>query len=462
MKMPSRLKSISFKLGLLFSSIFIMLLIIMGLVLYGVFSNVLIDYIKQDVLARGNNHARVLGGNFNDSTINHVVEMEKGVMTEVVITDGGQKIIAASKIPDEGMKSQLSKPQQKAGHILDDDWREHPYIVSVSAIGNDSGYVYMYYPSTILRDIVFVMNVLIVVASAGIILLAFGLIAILSRKLTNPLLAMKEATSEIALGKYRQEIPVRGEDEVAQLGRSIQELGQQLQYFEDSRNEFLAAISHELRTPLTYIKGYSDILNKGIAKSVEEQTEYLTIINKEAQRISYMVNDLFEMSKLQVGKFELDKHPANLNAIIERVALSLKPAAVKKGLDFVLDLEPDLPEAEVDGQRMEQVLYNLIENAIKFSSNGGITVGSKRKNDLIMIQISDTGEGIPESDLARVWDRFYRIERSRARKSGGSGLGLYVVKQIIEAHGGDIQLQSKLNEGSTFTIYLQSSKRGIK
>jgi two-component system, OmpR family, sensor histidine kinase BaeS len=454
--MPSRFKSVSFKLGLLFSAIFIVLLIILGGVLYGVFTNVLVDYIKHDLLTRGNNHARILDDNFDRVSINHVVEMEKGVITEVLIADSRQKIIAASKNPDEDMRNHLAGTGQNRGYILEENWREHQYIISVSVIGNDEGYVYMYYPTNILREIVFVMNVLVGVASAGIILLAFGIIGMLSRKLTSPLLSMKEATWKMALGKYRQEIPVKGEDEVAELGRSIQGLGEQLQYFEDSRNEFTAAVAHELRTPLTYIKGYSDILQKGMAKNPEEQTEYLTIINKEAQRISFMVNDLFEMTKLQVGRFELDINLADLNAVIEKVVLSLSPAAAKKGLEFVLRLDPHLPQIEMDAQRMEQVLYNLIENGIKYSHEGGITVQSFRKNNLIAVEIYDTGEGIPAADLPRVWDRFYRVDRSRARKTGGTGLGLYVVKQIIEAHGGGVQVQSSLKEGSKFTICLKA------
>jgi len=460
--MPSRLKNISFKLGVLFSAIFVCFLLLLGLVLYGVFTNVLIDYIKQDVLTRGNNHARILEENFDRATIGHVVEMEQGVTTEVLIVDSENNIIAASKEPDNDMKKHLGENRKKSSYILEDDWRDHRYIISVSVIGDQEGYVYMYYPSNILREIVFVMNALITIASIGIILLAFGLIGILSKKLTSPLLAMKEATSKMSLGKYMQTIPVKGEDEVAQLGISIQKLGEQLQYFEDSRNEFLAAVSHELRTPLTYIKGYSDVLKKGMANSDEEKEEYLSIINKEAQRLSIMINDLFEMSKLQVGKFELDKRPVNLNELINKTATNLRPEVVKKGLKIALVLEDGLPKTKVDKERMEQVFYNLLENAVKYSTEGEITIRSSTKKDLVVVEFCDTGEGIPKPELSRIWDIFYRVERSRGRKTGGTGLGLYVVKQIIEAHGGQIQVNSKLNEGTVFTIYLKTSKERVE
>jgi signal transduction histidine kinase len=457
----SKFKSISFKLGILFSGIFIVLLLSLGFILYGVFTNVFVDYIKQDVLARGNNHARILGENFDATSVNHVIEMEKGVTTEVLISDKSQEIIAASKPPDQDMKKHLTAKASEKGRILEADWQKHKYIISVTPIGNDQGYVYMYYPSTILREIVFVMTVLIVVASVGILLLAFGLIGILSRKLTSPLLIMKEATSKMALGKYKQKIPIEGEDEIAQLGYSIKELGEQLQYFEDSRNDFLAAVAHELRTPLTYIKGYSDVLSKGMIDKPEEQVQYLTIINKESQRLSVLVNDLFEMSKLQAGRFELNRQQANINEMIERTASSLKPAAEMKGLSLNLDLYAGLPPAEVDVHRMEQVFYNLIENGIKYTSAGEISIRSFSKDEYAVVEISDSGEGIPEVDLPRIFERFYRVDRSRTRKTGGTGLGLYVVKQIIEAHHGTIRVQSTLNQGSVFTIYLKIANRRI-
>ncbi|MFX3624788.1 MAG: ATP-binding protein [Ectobacillus sp.] len=457
--MKIRLNSISFKLGILFSGIFIVLLLMLGFILYGVFTNLFVDYITQDLLIRGRNHAEILEGQFDQATIEHVIGMEKGVTTDVVITDASQNILASSVTPNQDMKAHfLASGKRQAGGILESDWKQHQYIIAVSPIKPNKGFVYMYYPARILREAVFVMNTLMIVASLGIILLAFGLIGLLSRKLAQPLITMKEATNKMALGKYRQKIPASGNDELSQLGSSIQQLGEQLQYYEDSRNEFLAAVSHELRTPLTYIKGYSDILTKGIVKSSEEQAEYLQIINKEAKRISFLVNDLFEMSKLQVGKFELHKERVPINSIIEKVIANLKPAAEKKGLRLHADCEPEIPNVYIDVQRMEQVLYNLIENAIKYTNHGEVTIRSYCQKELIAIEIADTGIGIPEADLPKIWDRFYRVDQSRTRKTGGTGLGLYVAKNIIEAHGGRMTAKSSENQGSTFTIFLNNER----
>jgi two-component system, OmpR family, sensor histidine kinase BaeS len=447
--------SISFKLGILFSGVFIVLLLILGTVLYGVFTNLFVDYIKQDLLARGTNHAKVLEEEFDQSTINHVIEMERNVITEVVVTDNQQRILASSIKPNRDIKEHLSTgDSEKLSGIIENEWRQHNYIISATKIGNEKGFVYMYYPAFILRDIVFVMNILIIVTSIGIILLALGLIGILSRRLTKPLLRMKEATNKMSLGKYKQVIPVSGEDEISQLGRSIQKLGEQLQDYEDSRNEFLAAVSHEIRTPLTYIKGYSDILAKGIIKDSHEQAEYLKIINKETKRISILVNDLFEMSKLQLGTFELNREWTYINPIIEKVISSLNPAAANKGLKLSGNLQLEVHRVHIDIQRMEQVLYNLIENAIKYTNKGEISVRSFTKRGFTVIEIEDSGIGIPQEDLPKIFDRFYRVDQSRTRKTGGTGLGLYVVKNIIESHGGEIRVGSIENQGSRFTIFL--------
>ncbi|MGM0900885.1 MAG: sensor histidine kinase [Bacillota bacterium] len=454
MKRRFKMNSISIKLGILFSGIFIGLFFILGFILYSAFTNLFIDYIKQDLVVRGNNHANVLEKQFHQETIDHVVKMETDVTTDVLIADSNQNILASSVVPDEDMKEHmLHSDEIHKGGLIEEDWREHDYLISISPIGNYQGYVYMYYPTSLLREIVVVLNIVMIVTSFGIVLLALALIGFMSRMLTKPLITMKEATNKMALGKYKQKIPVSGNDELAQLGESIQSLGEQLQEFDDSRNEFLATVSHELRTPLTYIKGYSDILTKGIITKQEEQEEYLNIINKEAKRITFLVNDLLDVSKLQVGKFELNKETANINPVIQKVIINLKPEAEEKGVALSAELL-DVPDTSIDVQRMEQVIYNLVENAIKYTIEGGITVLTYTKNDFVAIEIGDTGIGIPADHLEKIWDRFYRVDSSRTRKTGGSGLGLYVVKNIIQSHGGDIRVESTENSGTTFTIYL--------
>ncbi|XJZ26626.1 sensor histidine kinase [Bacillota bacterium Lsc_1132] len=462
MKRNSLLNHISIKLGLLFSSIFLTLLLILGSILYGVFTNLFVDFVTKDLLVRGGNHAKALVSDYSQETIRQVLSMEKGSTARVVITDANQKIVGSSEPLDEEMENHILKTKNRTlNKILDKDWKKHQYMVTISTIDKNKGYVYMFYPSNVLQETDLVLKILILAASFGTIFIALGLIGILSRRLTNPLLIMKDATNRMALGKYKQQIPSKGNDEIAQLANSIQQLGEKLQSYEDTRNEFLNAVSHELRTPLTYIKGYSDILNKGIIKSESEQKEYLQIIHNEAKRVAFLVDDLFEMSKLQVGEFILHKEFTDLKMLIEKVMEIFRPAAVEKGLTLKSHLDEHLPDLFIDAHRMEQVLYNLIENAVKYTEQGEVTVRTFNQKEFIVIEIKDTGIGIPNQDMSKIWDRFYRVDKSRTRKTGGTGLGLYIAKQIIEAHDGRIEVSSIEDIGTTFTIFLQKPQKVV-
>lgn len=455
MKGNTLLNRISIKLGLLFSGVFLILLLILGTILYGVFTNLFVDFVSSDLINQGSNHAKVLEKDYSQKMIDHVISMEKGGSTQIVITDKSQNLLGSSASLDSEMKKHLVKSKNE---IVISNWKRDKYIVTITPIGN-KGYVYMFYKTDVLRETVSVIKILIIVTSIGTVLVGFGIIGFLSKRITQPLLSMKEATIRIAKGEYKQEIPSKGKDEMAQLAYSIKQLGEHLQYYEDTRNEFLSAVSHELRTPLTYIKGYSDVLSKGLIKDKKEQAEYLAIINRETKRISFLVNDLFEMSKMQGGRFQLQKELADVHVIIEKVISSLRPVLVKKGLELKINFSEMIPSIQMDVQRMEQVIYNLIENALKYTENGTISIHSYVNNDFVVIGINDTGIGIPSRELPKIWERFYRIEKSRARKTGGTGLGLYIVKQIIDAHHGYIKVTSIENQGSAFSIYLPKEKR---
>ncbi len=446
---------ISLKLGLSFSAVFLTLLLLLGFLLYGVFTNLFVDFVSKDLLILGSNHAKALKDDYTPEMINHILSMEKGGTSHVLITDKDRKILGSSVIPDAAMKNALHhKRNGPANYIIDQHWRTDKYIIAVSNIGGDKGFIYMYYPSNNLRETVSILKILILITSLGTVFLAFGLIGILSRKITHPLLTMKDATNSMARGEYKQVIPAAGNDEMAQLAHSIQQLGERLQHYEETRNEFLSAVSHELRTPLTYIKGYSDVLSKGIIKSADEQAEYLSIINRETNRISYLINDLFEMSKLQGGRFQLNKEIANINNSVKKAAGSLLPMAEKKGIRIKVQISEEIPDTSIDQIRLEQAVYNLIENAIKYTDEGEVSIRTYHHHQNVVIEIADTGIGIPAREIPKIWDRFYRVEKSRARKTGGTGLGLYIVKQLIEAHHGEIKVKSVDGSGSTFSIYL--------
>ncbi|OEF99331.1 two-component sensor histidine kinase [Vulcanibacillus modesticaldus] len=448
---------ISFKLGILFSGIFLIFLLLLGYMLYGVFSNLFIDYISQELLTRGANHSKALEEYYSQATLEHVILMEENVVTSVIITDPYNNILVYSDPVTNEMKRFIGRTNQISNNqILNRNWNNYQYIVSVSPIKDgDLGYVYMFYPTNVLKEMVFVLKFLIFVASIGIILIAVVLIALLSSIMTKPLLKMKEATLKMAKGEYIQKLNVKGDDEIAQLSKSIQTLGEQLQYFEDTRNDFLASISHELRTPLTYIKGYSDVLIKGLIMDRGEQQKYLKVINEETKRVIHLVNDLFEMSKIQTDHFLLNKELTDLTTLLGNVVQSLTPVAEKKGLKIIFNHVKNISPINLDPHRMEQVFYNVIENAIKYTNQGHVKINLLQDETTTKIIVEDTGIGIPEKDIPRIWDRFYRVEKSRARKTGGTGLGLYIVKEIVRLHDGEVYIESVECKGTKVTIMLR-------
>ncbi|WP_339062904.1 HAMP domain-containing sensor histidine kinase [Tepidibacillus marianensis] len=457
MKIPFSFNRISVKLGVLFSGLFFSLFIILGFLLFQLFSHLFLDYVTQDLHNRGENHAQVLEGDFTKSTIEHVGLMEKSVITTVIITDQNGKILTSSDPYDQEMLSYIkSLEKYKDGAILNKEWTSHNYIVSVSPIAHgQKGFVFMYYPTSILKETVGVLQSFILIVSIGVIFIALGIITIISNRMTKPLLRMKEATSDMAKGKYQQDIQVNGEDELGQLGNSIQKLGEQLQYFEDTRNEFLAGISHELRTPLTYIQGYTDVLSKGLIKEEQEQKKYLLIIHEETKRVVQLVNDLFDMAQIQTGHYRLNVEFILLTNLLKKVVNHLLPSAHKKGLNMKLEIDQsNNVKILLDPLRIEQVFFNLIENAVKYTEQGEIRIRLEQKENNVRVTIQDTGIGIPKDELAHIWERFYRVEKSRARKTGGSGLGLYLVKEWIRLHSGTIDVLSEDGKGTTFIVNL--------
>ncbi len=448
---------ISFKIAILFTTIFFVLFFLLGYMLYGLFSNLFVDYISQDLLTRGDNHAKVLEENFNQSTLHHVALMEKNVETNVVVTNEKQQIIVFSDPVTSEMESYFLKESIDTHLTINNNWSNQSFIATVSPIKKgELGYVYMFYPTSLLDETVTVLKIFMLIASIGIILLAIGLIGYFSKRMTIPLLEMKDATNRMSKGEYQQSLKINGKDELAQLAYSIRSLGEQLHYFENTRNEFLAGVSHELRTPLTYINGYSDVLLKGLIKNKEEEKKYLKIINEETKRVTNLVNDLFDLTKMQNGKFEIHREKVDVKALLKKVMDTLSPVADQKDLIFryhSLNKKEDNPVyLFLDPEKMGQVFYNLLENAIKYTEQGTIIASIDQDGQHVKVVIMDTGIGIPKEDLAHIWEGFYRVEKSRARQTGGSGLGLYVVKQIVQLHGGVIEVDSIEGKGTTFTI----------
>jgi two-component system phosphate regulon sensor histidine kinase PhoR len=223
-----------------------------------------------------------------------------------------------------------------------------------------------------------------------------------------------------------------------------------LKQLERTREEFVANVSHELRTPLSLIKGYVETLLDGARNDPTVAERFLKIIERNAQRLDLLIQDLLTISALESEKIKLNLQPVNLRALAEKVLTDLHAKAENKNVELVNDV-PELT-ANGDVNRLDQVLANLVDNAIKYGrAEGSVRVGAKKRDDGVLeIFVRDDGPGIPVESLTRVFERFYRVDKARSRDQGGTGLGLSIVKHIVQAHGGEVRCESELGKGATF------------
>jgi two-component system phosphate regulon sensor histidine kinase PhoR len=227
-----------------------------------------------------------------------------------------------------------------------------------------------------------------------------------------------------------------------------------LKQLERTREDFVANVSHELRTPLSLIKGYVETLLDGARNDPAIAERFLKIIERNAERLDLLIQDLLTISALESGRMKLDLQPVNLRPLAEKIFSDLHARAETKGVKLINDL-PELT-ASADANRLEQILANLVDNAIKYGrAQGHVTVGGKKLDDgKLEIFVQDDGPGIPAEALDRVFERFYRVDKARSRDQGGTGLGLSIVKHIAQAHGGEVWAKSEPGKGATFFFTL--------
>ncbi len=222
------------------------------------------------------------------------------------------------------------------------------------------------------------------------------------------------------------------------------------------RKDFVANVSHELRTPLAMLQGYSEALVDDIAQSPEERRELATVIHDETLRMGRLVNELLDLARMEAGHIHLEKKEVNIYALVERVCRKFQTMAREQEVRLIMaDGLKELPSAWWDEDKVEQILTNLIDNAIRHTPvNGTVTVRGAEHDGMIHFSVQDTGSGIPEEDLPFIFDRFYKADKARKRGESGTGLGLFIVRHLVEAHGGTVAVDSKLGEGTTFTAIL--------
>jgi two-component system phosphate regulon sensor histidine kinase PhoR len=229
-----------------------------------------------------------------------------------------------------------------------------------------------------------------------------------------------------------------------------------LRNLERTRRDFVSSVSHELRTPLASIKGYTETLLEGAVNDPEHATAFLNIILQESEQLTALVNDVLDLSRIESGKIVYTFVPLDVKPQLEKTVALFGQAAARKGVRIELGVPDGLPPVLADSNYFDMVMRNLVDNAIKYveANSGRIRIIAYTTGDAVCIEVSDNGIGIPQSDLDRIFERFYRVDKARSRESGGTGLGLSIVKHIVLAHKGKVEVRSRLNHGSTFTVTL--------
>jgi len=291
--------------------------------------------------------------------------------------------------------------------------------------------------------------------AAGVVALVLSLY--LSQRVVRPVRAMMNASMRIAGGDYNERVQERGSDELGQLAHSFNQMAAQLQHTENVRRQLIGDVAHELRTPLTSIEGSMEGLIDGVLPA---SPETYSQIHQEAERLNRLVSDLGELSRVEAGAYEMDLQPVELSSLVKTVVKRLGAQFKGKNIKLSLDIPSNLPCVQADADRVIQVLTNLLSNALRYTPSAGqVTLGVSRADRFLRVSVKDTGVGIPSEHLPHVFTRFYRVDKSRSRQAGGSGIGLTIAKHLVEAQGGDIWAESQgKDQGCTFTFTLPVTK----
>ncbi|MDD5590918.1 MAG: ATP-binding protein [Dehalococcoidales bacterium] len=285
--------------------------------------------------------------------------------------------------------------------------------------------------------------------AAGI---ALAITFFLSRRISEPVKILTLAARRLGEGNLSQRVVVKDKGEIGELARAFNSMAGDLERDIQLRQSIVADVAHELRTPLSNLRGYLEAVRDGV---IAPDPDTIRSLNEEAALLSRLVDDLQELSLAEAGELKLTRQAENVAGLIERTVVGIRAKAAEKGISLSTSLPDDLPQVEIDSHRISQVLSNLLENAVAYTNKGGsITISASRHNDWVEVAVADTGEGIPASDLPNIFERFYRVDKSRTRATGGSGLGLTIAKGLVEAHGGKIEVRSEPGRGSRFTFTL--------
>ncbi|MCQ2441089.1 MAG: HAMP domain-containing histidine kinase [Clostridia bacterium] len=370
-------------------------------------------------------------------------------------TENGNCDHSGSKIESEFIGS-ISK--DKVNKLSDIGIYKNLHQVTASAIksqnGETEGYVIATATLTSVKTLMRKMTRLYVISAIIPIVLMFFALYFMTYRMTRPLKLMSVAAKAMAKGDFSKRIPVTSDDEIGELAVSFNQMTNSLARLEEMRKSFVANVSHELKTPMTTISGFIDGIIDGTI-SEDKQRYYLSIVSDEVRRLSRMVQSMLSVSKLESGEFVLKNEKFDFKELLLNIVISQEQRIEEQCIEINGLDEIESVTVSADKDLIHRAIYNLVDNAIKFNRKGGkIDFSLKIDSKRMLFYISNTGNGIPQAELPFVFERFYKVDKSRSDNKNSTGLGLYIVKTIIKTHGGTVAVSSRENELTQFEVSL--------
>ncbi len=397
----------------------------------------------------------VIASNSDDITL--LLADSSGAILRAVGSDKDE-IAVGETIPEELMAEILGDREISDDSQIYDVFSSPRYIYAVpvhSRSGEVCGTVFVCASSVMLADLLQTIIKTIAISILLVMLASLVAVYLVTERVIAPLREISQAAKSFAAGHFDVRVPVRGRDEVAELAVAINNMAESLDNYDDMRNTFMSNVSHDLRTPMTSISGFIDGILDGVIPP-EKHEYYLKIVSSEVKRLSRLVSTLLDLSRIQAGDRKFTMSPFDICEMGRQILISFESKLIEKKLDVEFDIEEENISVSADMDAIYQIFYNLCDNAVKFAAEGGkfrISI-RRQKNKKVLVSVYNDGQGISDADLPYVFERFYKSDKSRGINKTGVGLGLYISKTIVDAHGEKIWVESEYTKSCTFNFTL--------
>ncbi|MBU3187999.1 HAMP domain-containing histidine kinase [Clostridium bowmanii] len=443
--------------------ILITVIIVEGFLIAGTkkyyYKNVESNLSNQLMLSTSFYNTYLASANVKENVANNVDVFYEKINAEVQIIDLDGFVIMDSLgvMPEKKLESNdfIEASAGKVGSIIDRQKYENEGVMTVAYPliynGKINGVLRFITSLKKIDDDIYQLSRFFLI-TGGMVIIISGIVSIfISSIITSPIKKIMSGAEKMASGNFIEKIKVNSDDELGQLAKTLNYMTEEILKSERMKDEFIASVSHELRTPLTSIKGWSIVLNSSELEDVEELKEGLEIIEQESDRLTFLVEDLLDFSKLSSGKVSIKKDFVDLKDILNNIKTQTLPRALKENIHLNLVIDENLPKIFADRNRLKQVFINVLDNSFKFTPDGGnVSIRVNLEGENIVIQIIDTGCGIPKDELPRVKEKFFKGKNANSK----NGIGLSICDEIIKLHEGELQINSVLGKGTEVCIII--------